>query len=280
MSNDIARDRMLELLADRAIFGLNEAETAELRELETRFPELASDKSFERAAAVYSVSTVGTIEQMPASLRTRLEAAAAEMFAEEAEVPAMEIPAPVTAVGFDKPGFSFSQWLGWGVAAVAAVLLAFNIWTSRMPGEAEVAQAPTPEPTTQAEPSVGERLRQLVASTDDLVRTKWSSPTEEGSVSGEVVWSDDKQSGFMTFKGLDANDVSKETYQLWIFDESQDEATPIDGGVFDISSEGEVTVPIDAKLAVKNPKMFAVTVEKPGGVVVSKREKIVAIAKV
>ena len=95
-----------------------------------------------------------------------------------------------------------------------------------------------------------------------------------------MVWSDDKQSGYMTFKGLEANDVSKEQYQLWIFDETQDEATPIDGGVFDVSSDGEVTVPIDAKLEVKKPKLFAVTVEKPGGVVVSKREKIVAIGKV
>lgn len=284
MSNDTARDRMLELLADRAIFGLNEAEAAELRELETRFPEVASDNSFERAVAAYSVSTVGTIEQMPASLRTRLESTAAEMFGETVEVsepvPALEITAPVTAVGFDKPGFSFSQWLGWGVAAVAAVLLAFNVWTTRMGDSPDVVQGPTPEPSTQAEPSAGERLRALVASANDLVRTKWSSPSEDGDVSGEVVWSDDKQSGFMTFKGLDSNDVSKETYQLWIFDESQDEATPIDGGVFDISSDGEVTVPIDAKLAVKNPKMFAVTVEKPGGVVVSKREKIVAIANV
>lgn len=281
MSNDTARERMLELLADRAIFGLDKSEEAELRELEVRFPELASDVSFDRAAAAYSLSTIGTIEEMPASLRSRLDSVAAEMFNTVAEesIPAAA-PAPVIEVKYEKPGFSLSQWLGWGVATVAAVLLAMNVWYTRTSPQTDVAGGQTPEPSVPRELTTAEKLRQLVASTSDLVRTKWSSPTKDGNVSGEVVWSDAKQEGFMTFRGLDANDVSNETYQLWIFDETQDEATPVDGGVFDISKDGEVTVPIDAKLAVRNPKMFAVTVEKPGGVVVSKREKIVAIAKV
>jgi hypothetical protein len=84
----------------------------------------------------------------------------------------------------------------------------------------------------------------------------------------------------MRFRGLPVNDVQKETYQLWIFDKTQDKATPIDGGTFDVTSDGEVVVPINAKLKAQEPVMFAVTVEKPGGVVVSKREKIVALAKV
>jgi hypothetical protein len=44
--------------------------------------------------------------------------------------------------------------------------------------------------------------------------------------------------------------------------------------VFDVSSSGEVIVPITAKLYIHRPTLFAVTVEKPGGVVVSKRERI------
>ena len=38
-------------------------------------------------------------------------------------------------------------------------------------------------------------------------------------------------------------------------------------------------VPIHAKLHVVDPKMFAVTVEKPGGVVVSDRKHIAVLAK-
>ena len=81
-------------------------------------------------------------------------------------------------------------------------------------------------------------------------------------------------------RGLPKNDASKTSYQLWIFDANQDDKTPVDGGVFDINSEGEVIIPIDAKIKVGKPQMFAVTAEKPGGVVVSKRDKIVTIAKV
>ena len=74
----------------------------------------------------------------------------------------------------------------------------------------------------------------------------------------------------------------KETqYQLWIFDAKQDERYPIDGGVFDVDPQsGDVIVPIRAKLHVVDPKMFAVTVEKPGGVVVSSRDRIALLAKV
>jgi anti-sigma-K factor RskA len=103
---------------------------------------------------------------------------------------------------------------------------------------------------------------------------------KEVSPAGDVVWSDSQKVGYMRFRGLPPNDPNRETYQLWIFDESQDDKTPIDGGVFDVNSDGEVIIPIDAKLSPQNVKMFAVTVEKPGGVVVSKREKIAALAKV
>jgi anti-sigma-K factor RskA len=95
-----------------------------------------------------------------------------------------------------------------------------------------------------------------------------------------VVWSDEKQAGYMRFRGLPANDPTKQTYQLWIFDETQDPKTPIDGGTFDVNADGEVIIPINAKLKARKPAMFAVTVEKPGGVVVSDRKNIVALAKV
>ena len=52
------------------------------------------------------------------------------------------------------------------------------------------------------------------------------------------------------------------------------------GKVLQSIDNEEIIIPIDAKINVKKPKMFAVTVEKPGGVVVSDRQKLVAIAKV
>jgi anti-sigma-K factor RskA len=102
---------------------------------------------------------------------------------------------------------------------------------------------------------------------------------QDRNVGGEVVWSTAKQQGFMTFEGLPPNDPTKEQYQLWIFDPSQSDKTPIDGGVFDVASTGEVIVPIDPKLRPAGPVMFAITIEKPGGSVVSSRERLVLIAK-
>ena len=58
------------------------------------------------------------------------------------------------------------------------------------------------------------------------------------------------------------------------------QVTPVDGGVFDVDSSGSVTIPIDAKLKVDSPYLFAITVEKPGGVVVSSRERLALVAPV
>lgn len=106
------------------------------------------------------------------------------------------------------------------------------------------------------------------------------TPWAEGGPAGDVVWSDQLNSGFMRIDGLDTNDPTVSQYQLWIFRGTDPgaEAHPVDGGVFDVLEVGEVIVPIDAKLDVGSAGLFAVTVEKPGGVVVSGRERIVAVA--
>ncbi len=116
-----------------------------------------------------------------------------------------------------------------------------------------------------------------------MTRVEWT-PTDDpaaAGVSGDVVWDDDRQEGYMRFTGLARNDPRREQYQLWIFDERGDERHPVDGGVFDIpGAAGDVIVPIQAKLAVRRPALFAVTIEKPGGVVVSSRERLPLLAKV
>ena len=84
----------------------------------------------------------------------------------------------------------------------------------------------------------------------------------------------------MRFENLPVNDPTKEQYQLWIFAKNQSEETPIDGGVFDISSDGEVVIPIRPKLKAEDVYLFAVTVEQPGGVVVSSRERLPLLASV
>ena len=167
--------------------------------------------------------------------------------------------------------------LGWMAAAAAAVIAVFG-WT-RSPGVVEKVQlvevtAPPPRVRTP-----GERRAELLAQAPDVRTIGWSAtpdPDAKGA-NGDVVWSESRQQGYMRIRGLAANDPKAAQYQLWIFDGKRDQAHPVDGGVFDMV-DGEVIVPIRAAIRVFEPKLFAVTVERPGGVVVSKRERIVLTA--
>ena len=95
---------------------------------------------------------------------------------------------------------------------------------------------------------------------------------------GDVVWSNDRQEGYLRLASLEANDPGQVQYQLWIFDGRRHVFNAVDGGVFDVAPGGELVVPIDPKLAVFEPVLFAITSEPPGGVVVSDRSRIATLA--
>ena len=96
---------------------------------------------------------------------------------------------------------------------------------------------------------------------------------------GDVVWDNERQHGFLRLQGLVPNDPRAVRYQLWIFDAERDDRYPVDGGVFDIpSGQDVVVIPVRPAVRVSSPAAFAVTVERPGGAVVSSREQVVAYA--
>ena len=163
--------------------------------------------------------------------------------------------------------------LPWLAAAACLLVAGGAVWWAYTQ-KAE----PTTLPTVATSPAT-ERAA-LLASATDISKITWTitqDPTSR-SATGDVVWSPSAQRGYMRFVGLTPNDPTQFQYQLWIFDKSRDQAFPVDGGVFDVTSNGEVIVAINPKLHVNDLGMFAVTVEKPGGVVVSKRERIVVTA--
>jgi anti-sigma-K factor RskA len=87
----------------------------------------------------------------------------------------------------------------------------------------------------------------------------------------------------MRIRGLAANDPAVEQYRVWIFDAERGAAHPVDGGVFNVpacDADGEVCVPIEARLPIGTPTLFAISVEKPGGATVSSRERLPLLAKV
>ena len=112
---------------------------------------------------------------------------------------------------------------------------------------------------------------------------RWAWTHEAGLVAdvrGEVVWDGETQEGYLTLSGLEPNAPAGRQYQLWIFDAERDDRYPVDGGVFDVPVHIQsVTVPIRPALRVSQPVAFAVTLEPVGGVVVSDRSHLMALAR-
>jgi hypothetical protein len=165
-------------------------------------------------------------------------------------------------------------WSGWMAAAAAVVL-----WIVAPRSTAVDDGGSLPVAAAQTAASVRDALRADSVGSRMLA---WSSAGDStGRVAtGDVIWNAAKQSGVMRFVGLTPNDARRWQYQLWIFDRTRDQRYPVDGGVFDIPPGAtEVLIPITAKVKVNDATMFAVTVEAPGGVVVSSRERLALIAQ-
>lgn len=275
MKKEINPD-ILDLLCDRTLSGLTAEEEAELRQAAENTDFTAEAEALELTAAAIAVGCLAP-EPLPDYLSEKIIAASKEYFA------GSETGADVQKVFFlETPARtrrSFFDWAGWAVAALACIALAVNIYLTRSSVTPQLANVDIEVP--EADRLARER-EQLLATAPDVTIAEWTKGNVKGleNVTGDVVWSDSLQRGYMRFRGLPKNDPNRESYQLWIFDETQSDKTPIDGGVFDVNSDGEVIIPINAKLKARNPKAFAVTIEKPGGVVVSSREKIAALAPV
>lgn len=273
--NPDALDRLSTLLADEALCGL---EPHDLEALDALLPAHASrerDRVMQTASLIqlaYLRQDQRGLSRMPDRLRSRLIATGRSQL-ETARAASRQAGSPVAdladarrrrgAAANDageaaaiKASPGTLSWhrhpaAGWLVAATLA--LAFVVFRADPPG-VEV-------PQTLAS----------ILDAEDVVRIPWQPPTEPGfeAVSGEVVWSSSLQQGVLRLAGMPVNDPATSQYQLWIVDPSRDRDHPVDGGVFDVSRAGEVLVPIDAKLPITRPVVFAITREQPGGVVVS-----------
>jgi hypothetical protein len=269
-------ERLADLLVQQATEGLSEADLAEIVDLLAAYPD-ANPQAIEATAAAVMLAGNWQIEPMPGSLRARLDAVAEGFTAASAPVPTSAPPVSIAAARAARKA-SPSSGIAW-FAAAASIVIAIAAWVPRLSD-----QAAQPDLVSQASPdtaTIGEQRQQLLAAGQSL-QTPWSTPDPAiAAVQGDVVLDSATQTGYMRFSGLPVNDPTTEQYQLWIFDETRDERYPVDGGTFNIpAGTGEVVVPILAKLPIRSPKLFAVTVERPGGVVVSSRERIVAVAPV
>ncbi|MFT5286195.1 MAG: hypothetical protein ACI8TQ_002363 [Planctomycetota bacterium] len=246
-------DQTLDLAIERFTVGLDQADDATLNRLAT------SDDLIDFENTVASVHLAfQEVEAPPAEFLNRLKIAGRLQVANRSN-PSSSKPvlASVTPLGFRSLAIA-----GWLVAA--GLLLSFILYQSIDNDDPDARRAA------------------LIASASELIRIDWTATEDPAATGagGDVVWNPALQEGYMRFDNLPPNAPEKSQYQLWIFDQTRAnwEAKPVDGGVFDIPTNGEVIIPIDAKLTIREPVLFAITIEAPGGVVVSEREHLVLTA--
>ena len=270
-------ERLLDLLADRALEALEPAEAAELDRLLVGAGAGFEPEALDAAAGALAVGGVA-VEPVPEGVMTRL-GALADAWADGALNEDQPEPTPAVAGRIDpviaarRSDAPSAAW-GW-VAAAACLVLAAIAWLAQPAGAPET-------PVVAA--GVTDAFRTDVDGAAGLVQIAWTAtedPAAADGVTGEVRWDPATQQGYMTFDGLAANDPTVEQYQLWIFDAERDAAHPVDGGVFDIpAGGGEVAIRIDPRVPINEATLFAITVEPPGGVVVSTRERLPLLAQV
>lgn len=273
-ASHLRNKRLAELLAQRAIDGLTGSETTELDRLLAKYPGADEHVLDNTASALLLASTLQP-EPLPASLMLRLEKHA-ECFSNEAIVE----PTPAAKRARDRRSMGTNTaWF----ALAASVLIAVVGWWPRLQsssgGEA-VVQQPIAQTVSEPVEPTPQELRTALLSHAAAIQRNWQPTDKALIITGDIVWDNVTQAGYMRFAGLPANDPQQEQYQLWIFDAARGDKYPVDGGVFDVPADGEVLVPVSAKLPIGQPVLFAVTREKAGGVVVSSRENIVVTAKV
>lgn len=264
--------RLLELLAAESIADLSADEAEELDALRRRVPPIvdALGRPVTRAGASAVVGTLlaasasgADAEPLNAKLRSRLIAQGEAIVGASAAVPAaMPHRLPTGRRTWIGP----IGWAGWAAAVVSTT---FFVW--------KVVMNQPPQPA--------DRLADLLQDTAGTVRialAPQADPLASGLV-GEVIWNRAAQNGFLRVHGLAQNDPAKEQYQVWLVDASRrDGDQAVDCGVFNSTSGfargDDVYIPIYAKLPVGTPVAFAITIERPGGVVTSTRERLLAMA--
>lgn len=283
-------DRVLELLADRSLDELTPQDQAELdRWLNAN----AEDESMDLAAGAVLLAMVAKTETPPASVFTRAAQAAQQFERERANgsfqpgTPSLrltESDAPIL-----QPRRVSTAWLGW-LAAAACLAFAAIGWLPAF----RARQVPQ---VTAAVSLAG--LRAEVDAAKDATRSPWADwdKPEIAGVKGEIVWSQSKQKGYMVFRGLPKNDPAREQYQLWIVDDRGIEHR-VSGGIFNAPTNGatadgsgwrgqvrcemvgdDLYVEVEPRINVRQPTLFAITIEEPGGTWLSTMKRRVCVAQ-
>lgn len=276
MSRGNLDQQALELLAGKALGDLSEEERQRLSEIDIDMAETELEE-LEATVAAIQLAMLEQSGELPFDLQSKISSSADQYVqvngiddAKGSAENKVQLGRATIASELrheSRPAFQAREAFAW-ITAAAALIISVGLFLA---GRTSSPPAGT----------VASARSELLDSAADLVQVVWANGTTpfDNQVSGDVVWSNRLQEGYLKFVGMPVNDPLIEQYQLWIIDPGRDDE-PIDGGVFDISSTGEVIVKINPKLRVVEPQAFAITIEKPGGVVVSTQEKLPLLAQV
>lgn len=261
-----------DLLVDRALQGLDEQQEARLQVLLREHPNV-DEQLFDRTVGLLETHyAFGKAEHIPPSLHERLRQAGQQWSDTYSKLNGDGLKFRTHQTSLQPTTNSRatrrrrSMLIGLGAIA-ACFALGVVLW-----------QVP---PTTETTPT---QLRQsLFVEARDLIVARWSQsqdPVAIGAI-GDIAWSGERQEGYIRIRGLAANDPSKAQYQLWIVDASHPDEPPVCGGVFDMpSTSADVIIPILPAVRVCDARQFLVTIEPPGGVLVSAQERVPLHAEV
>jgi hypothetical protein len=214
-------------------------------------------------------------EECPSDVMAALQASVDRYVGREtddasAPRPSMEIkPTSAEAELNERRSLAF-HYAGWFAAAACFVLAVVAWWPTPVVGPSDRLAA----------------VKSAVSESADAVTLEWAQwdgqlglegSAEVPGVTGEIVWSDQANTGFMVFEGLP--ELEGAEYQLWIVDAERGLDQRVSGGVFTGAEDGgRIEVPIDeTPVPINEAAAFAVTIEKPGGTWVSDMSRRVVI---
>lgn len=260
--NDL--DRLLELMAKEASGGISIDESAERDELLRAHPDVDRDEMLEVAALTqlaFLKKSGSENLKLPDHLKRKIVdrgRAAVAGSPRQDNIVSFASATRAESAPSKQPSNagSMSGRLGWAAAAALALVLLVD--RVIMPNDSRTTDLAAQVASLNTAPGT--------------LTAAWQTPDALGfeNVAGKVIWNSEQQRGYMLLSGMPVNRPGQSQYQLWIVAPSRD-ANPVDGGVFDVlQTNGDIIVPINAKLFIEDPKAFAITREQPGGVVVSK----------
>lgn len=312
-NDDLPLTRLDELLADRAVGSLTQAEAAELRQLLNRAGK-SEDNSLEIAAAAFDRALepargvvipddlIERIEREGSAWCAGVASARENVLARLGSSGSRLLDSRAVRTPMVMGHRYLREWSGWIATAACLGFGAFMFagrFNAPAPTGNDVAErvaAPQQRAVLIPEPIAGpvqrlaedmtarafERLGRIFSGPSGdvvIVPIGKAAPDAGDEVTiGEVVWSRREGAGVVRLSNIKPAESAGKNLQLWVFDSARGQKHPINAGVVPIRpGQTDVLVTLDPSMPIADAAAFVVTLEPPGGSVVAERDNMLAV---